>query len=101
MRTKFKAAVGSLLISGVLAGAAVMPATSQAAVPGQVCHVHSFAAPAPVLDFTGTSGVLYYLGAGAGFRIAAYNGNYYLGNGNGQPQGLIYRTDLDQASCHW
>lgn len=100
MKTKIRAAVGSLLVTAVAAGAAVVPASSQAAQPGQVCHVHSWAAPAPVLS-TGTAGVLYYLGAGAGFRIAAYDGNYYLGNGSGKPQGLIYRADLDQASCHW
>lgn len=39
MKTKFRAAIGSLLISGILAGAAVMPSTASAhGNTGPLCY---------------------------------------------------------------
>lgn len=105
MKMKLRAAVGSLLISAAVAGAAVVPASGQAgevgvqAVPGDVCHVHSWAAPLPVFHPTSGS-VLYYLQAGDGFRIVAYAGTFYLGHGNGLADGHVWRSSLDQSTCH-
>ncbi len=101
MTMKFKAAVGSLLIGAAVAGAAVVPASGQAAQPGQVCNVDTaYAGGAAVVNVT-TGNVMYYVPPGGGFRIVAYSGGDYLGHGNGLPDGLMLRLFINQASCHW
>lgn len=98
MKMRFKAAVGSLLVGGALAGAAVMPAAGQAAAVGDVCYLHSWAAPAPVLAQNGQS-VLYWLAAGSGFRITGFYVDFYTGHGNGLADGFLHRTYINQATC--
>jgi len=69
MRTKFKAAVGSLLITGVLAGAAVMPASSSAhGNTGPLCWGNE---PSGILMMTspGVGGAFGWLNYGEPFRI--------------------------------
>lgn len=102
MRMKLRAAAGSLLVSAAVAGAAVVPASGQAgeagvqAVPGDVCHIR-----AGIIGVVWLNGVNYYtLNPGDGFRVLGYRDEYYVGHGNGQPDGYLLRTDIDQASCH-
>jgi len=108
MKKKLTAAVGSLLISGVLAGAAVMPAASSAggvgiqAQLGQVCNVDVGWPGVEVWANTSFTAVLYYVGSGDGFRIVAYGANNtYYGHGNGKADGYLGRDYINQSSCHW
>jgi len=98
MRTKFKAALGSLLISGALAGAAVMPAASNAhGENGPLCwgNVPGGAA------MTGSYGALWgYLGYGEPFRVLATYliGDVFLSQGHSASSNrvdyVVYTNDL-------
>lgn len=92
-------AVGGALGLGTLFGG-VAPA--QAAEIGQVCNLASQADVYERLDGPGWS---YHLDAGAGFRIEGFASSggldYYVGHGNGQATGLIYRFVINQSTCHF
>lgn|SRR5690242_3027088 len=107
MKMKFRAAVGSILVTAVAAGAAVVPAASSAgdvgimASPGQVCNVYANYYPV-YGNLTYIPGsFLYYLNPGDGVRILGYAGDYYRGRGNGKPEGYFHRSAVNQSSCHW
>lgn len=102
MNAKFKAAVGSLLVSGVLAGAAVMPAAGQAANPGDLCWIHwgPTDSERAVRDDPITGWPMYVLASGAAFRVVSYaSHNTYWGHGNGQANGYLLRDVVNQATC--
>lgn len=68
MKLKFKAAVGSLLVSGVLAGAAVMPAGASAhGNTGPLCYGNE--SPYTYLLYSPTGSISGFLNYGEAFRI--------------------------------
>lgn len=102
MKMKLRAAVGSLLISAAVAGAAVMPASGQAAEPGQVCNVDVGWPGVEVFVTPTGGGILYHVFSGDGFRIVSYGANNtYYGHGNGKANGYLWRDVINQSSCHW
>lgn len=105
MTMKFKAAVGSLLISAAVAGAAVMPASGQAAQPGDLCIIEPAGGGyGPVYkNASGLPGdpVLYWLYWGDYFRVVSYGAyDTYYGHGTGKPNGYVDRYEINQASCY-
>ncbi len=103
MRPKFRAAVGSLLVTAVAAGAMVAPASSHGAQPGDLCWVHTWA-PASIRlvmdDPAGNTGGAYYIAPGGAFRVLAYGAwDTYYGRGNGMPNGYLIRGAINQATC--
>lgn len=102
MKMKIRATVGSLLVTAVAAGAAVMPAASQAAQPGDLCWTHWWmpVAHLQVLNWPGGDS-MYALAPGGAFRVLGYGHQHtYYGHGNGKPNGyLVDRDAIDQATC--
>lgn len=70
MKMKFKAAVGSLLVSGVLAGGAVMPAAAGAhGSTGPLCY--GYYSSTPMYNFGVNPYYIWgYLAQGEAFRIS-------------------------------
>jgi ABC-type sugar transport system substrate-binding protein len=90
---KIKASAAILATSTALA-AGLAPAPASAAVPGDLCNL---AVSALVVSSAGN----YWLSAGAGFRVLDYaSGDRYYGRGNGQAEGYIQRSAINQATCH-
>lgn len=105
---RFKAAVGSLLVSAAVAGAAVAPAAGQAgevgiqAQPGDLCWVGNWYAP--VSSDTSLVNWIYWLGPGRAFRILGYSSApdgrlSYYGRGNGMDAGYLERFYINQSTC--
>ena len=96
MRNRWKA----LLVGAMATCAVALPAGAQAAEIGQVCNVGTsyWVASAPSYD---PAYAIYNLGVGAGFRIEAFDGDFYIGHGNGRASGWFPRGNINQGSCHW
>lgn len=107
---KFRAAVGSMLVGGVLAGAAVMPAASSAgevgimAQPGDLCWIDMAYPNAGVWADETLTTWSYSIPGGHAFRVLGYAGAnmtvpLYYGRGNGKPNGYLPRMYINQATC--
>ena len=104
MRTKFRAAVGSLLLAGVVAVG--VPATAQAATPGQQCQLWPAGGGAagvyPTTNTLPDQPALYALATNDWFRNVAYGANdTYYGHGAGKPNGYLDRWNVVQSTCIW
>jgi hypothetical protein len=104
MQFSVKKAATSLAVGGVLGLGTLFGgvAPAQAAEVGQVCNLAYGADVYERLDGPGWS---YHLETGAGFRIEGFwsSGglNYYSGHGNGQASGILERSAINQATCHF
>jgi hypothetical protein len=95
MRNRWKA----LLASALAVTAVAMPSSAQAAQIGDLCLVGT-AYWVSSIPSTDAAYAMYILGTGAGFRVLGYNGDFYYGRGNGQPEGYFPRGNINQASCY-
>lgn len=90
------------MLLGVLVAGSLslgLAGSAQAAAPGQVCQVNTYAPGWSIFPSGSPSYTVWYP---SWVRIVDYYGpNHYWARGNGQPNGALLRVAVNQGTCHY